>query len=73
MGGHHRRCLALLRGSGLLGDPRFLFLGAKCLAAAGDWEDCVAMLGGWDAPEPSDEDLQVRIHARDSWGPARLL
>lgn len=60
MGGQHRRCLALLKGSGLLENTRVRFLAAKCLAAAADWEECLTMLGGWDAPERSAEELEVR-------------
>ena len=67
MGGQHRRCLALLKGSGLLlENTRVRFLAAKCLAAAADWEECLAMLGGWDAPELSAEQMQVRRSAAPS-------
>ena len=62
MDGQHRRCLALLRGAQLLDDVRFLYLAAKCLAATGDWEECLTVLGGWDAPdpEPASEEVNLR-------------
>lgn len=61
MGGQYRRCLALLTSSGVLENTRMRYLAAKCLAAAADWEECLTMLGGWDAPELSAEELQVRF------------
>jgi hypothetical protein len=59
MDGQHRRCLALLRSAQLLDDVRFLYLAAKCLAATGEWEECLTVLGGWDAsdPEPASEEV----------------
>ena len=60
MGGQHRRCLALLRGAQLLDDVRFLYLAAKCLAATGEWEECLTVLGGWDAPDPEPASGEVK-------------
>ena len=66
MDGQHRRCLALLRGAGggggdgLPDDVRFRFLAAKCLAATGAWEECLGVLGGWDAPDPAPATEQAR-------------
>ena len=57
-GKHHRRALTVMRGAGLVdgGDvtaptsseknaPRFRLLAARCLAAAREWDECLAALG----------------------------
>lgn len=61
MGGQYRRCLALLKSSGLLENASIRFLAAKCLAAASDWEECLVVLGGWDAPELKSHEIEVLI------------
>ena len=69
MDGQHRRCLALLRGGdGLLADVRFQYLAARCLAATGGWEECLTVLGGWDAPDPAPATEQARRRSAASAG-----
>jgi Anaphase-promoting complex, cyclosome, subunit 3 len=61
MGGQHRRCLMLLRSSDQSDtDVRFRYLAAKCLLACREWEEALTVLGGWDADDAENVDLQVR-------------
>ena len=52
MNGQFRRAFTLLKKSDLVEqDPRCCYLAARCLAELRDWEQCLAMLGGWDDEE----------------------
>lgn len=49
--GQHRRCLQILNNAGVVErDIRFRYLAARCLAASKEWDECLEMLGGIDAP-----------------------
>ena len=61
MNGQFRRAFTLLKKADLVEqDPRCCYLAARCLAKLRDWEQCLAMLGGWDDEEVlSKLDFQV--------------
>ncbi|KAK9823965.1 hypothetical protein WJX72_006697 [[Myrmecia] bisecta] len=59
MGKQYRRALMLLKRSELVdADVRFRYLAARCLAECHDWEECLAMLGGWENEEADNMDMQ---------------
>lgn len=56
----YRRALTLLKGSDLIEqDVRFRYLAAKCLVECKEWEECLAMVGGWEEDSLESIDMQV--------------
>lgn len=56
--GQHRRCLHLLRSTQLIDkDVRIRYLASRCMLACGELEECLELLGGEAASNPSELSL----------------
>lgn len=54
---HLLRCENLLES-----DLSFKFLGARCLAECGDWDECLAILGDGEGEDPMEINEGTRVH-----------